>query len=219
MLAPPRLTAGPDRHVVPLSRLDDAGSAYSTTGKVKVDLREVRVETTGPSGKPVPHRVFIMFDRQSGAFSWIVTMEGSSTDASNMSKQTTLFKSGRAAFLKDNSIFTFSIKMLTLYIQDSQGLASSMDEAEQTALISTAQLNDPPGNVDFVRPSHTIQLRGLSLDFISKPGSETLDVEPKVIDVRWNEDKQCWIVTLQARWIEEITLNAEYKVVSMKRVR
>ncbi|MGB9407247.1 MAG: hypothetical protein WCA89_06885 [Terracidiphilus sp.] len=215
MLAPLRLTAGPDRHVVPLSRLDDVGSACSITGKVKIELREIRVETTGPYGKPVPHRIFILFDPQSGAFSWIVTIEGSATD---VSVQTTLFKSGRAAFLKDNSIFTFSSKMLTLYIQDPQGHASSMDEAEQTALSSTAEFNDPPGNVDFARPPHKVQLTGLSLDFVSRPGSAALEMDPKVTDVRWDGDKQHWIITLKARWTEEVTLDADYKLVSMKKV-
>lgn len=164
--ASPLLVAGPDRHIVSVSRVDDEVSGYSTTDKVKIALREIRVEATGPYGKPVRDRIFILFEPQTGAFSWIVTVEGSATDDY---EQTKLFKSDRAAFLKDNSIFTFSSRMLTLYIQDPQGHASSMDEAEQKAIRSTEELNDPPGKIEFMQPSHIVQLKGLSLDFVSKP--------------------------------------------------
>ncbi len=72
-LASPLSASGPDRHVVALSRFNDVGSAYSTTGKVKIELREVRVRTTGSDGQSETLRIFLLFEPQSGAFSWIVT--------------------------------------------------------------------------------------------------------------------------------------------------
>src|SRR6266550_8872822 len=97
---------------------------------------------------------------------------------------------------------------LLLYIHDYPGHASSMDDAEKKALRSTAELNDPPREVDVARPAHTVPLTGLSLDFVHAPGNAIFGPQPRVIDVRW--DGQHWLVTLKARWTETITLDAGY---------
>jgi len=210
-----QLSAAPDRHIVPLLRIDDVSSAYSTTGKVKIELRDLRVEMTGPQSKPAPYTIFLLFEPQSGAFSWSISLGNSATD---VSEQTNWFKSYRAAFLKDDRLVTFTASMQVLRIQDFQGHASSMNEAEQKALSSAAALNDPPGNAEFAQLFHDVTLAGLSLDFECEPGNEICGPDPKVIDVQWDRVEQHWIVTLQARWTEEITLDADYNVVSMKEV-
>jgi hypothetical protein len=215
MLAPPRLAASPDHHVVPLSRKADVGSAYSATGKVRIELREVQVEMTGPYGKPEPYRLFLIFEPQSGAFSWTISLKDSAADLSELTKW---FKSDRAAFLKDDRLVTFSAYRETLEIQDFQNHASSVDEAEQKALSSAAALNDPPGNMESAQPFHKVALDGLSIDFDCEPRRPVCGPSPKVIDVQWDRVEQHWIVTLKARWTEEITLDADYNVVSMRKV-
>ena len=215
MLAPPRLAAGPDRHVVLVSRLADVGSANSKTGKVKTELREVQVEMTGPYGKPEPYRLFLIFEPQSGAFSWTISLKDPAADLSELTKW---FKRDRAAFLRDDRLVTFTAYRETLEIQDFQGHASSVDEAEQKALSSAAALNDPPGSMESAQPFHKVTLDGLSTDFDCEPGFAVCGPSPKVIDVQWDRVEQHWIVTLKARWTEEFTLDADYNVVSMRKV-
>jgi hypothetical protein len=215
LLAPTHLVAFPDPHVVPLLRINDSWSAYSKTGKVKIELRDLRVEMTGPYGKPAPYTIFLLFEPQSGAFSWAISLGHSAVDAS---EQTNWFKNYRAAFLKDDRLVTFTARMRVLRIHNFQEQASSMNEAEQKALSSAAALNDPPGNAEFAQPFHDVSLAGLSLDFECEPGNAVCGQDPKVSDVRWDGDAQHWIVTLQARWTEAIILDADYNLVSMKKV-
>ena len=215
MVFPLPSVAGPDPHVVPLARVDDTGVALSATGKVKIELRELRVELTGPYGKPVPHRIFILFEPQSGAFSWTVGVDDSPTDKSMLTKW---FKSDRAAFLKDGCLVTFTARSvpLRLYVQNCAGHASTMDDAEEKSLSFAAELNDPPGDIDSARPSHTVPLDGLSLDFVHEPENALIGPDPKVIDVQW--DGLHWIVTIKARWIEAIILDGDYNLVSMEKI-
>lgn len=214
-LAPLPAAASPDRHVVLLSRKTDVGSADSTTGKISIELREVQVEMTGPYGKPRPYRLFLIFEPQSGAFSWTIS---SKVPAADLSELTKWFKRDRAAFLKDNRLVTFTAYRETLEIQDFQDHASSSDEAEQKALSSASALNDPPGNMEFTQPFHKVTLNGLSLNFDCEPGNAICGPSPKVIDVQWDRSEQHWIVTLQARWTEEVTLDADYNLVSMRKI-
>jgi hypothetical protein len=215
MLAPPRLAAGPDRHVVPLLRIDDVSRAHSAAGDVKIELRDLRVEMTGPQGTPAPYTIFLLFEPQSGAFSWTISLGNSATD---VSEQTNWFKRSRAAYLKNDRIVTFTATMQKLHIQDFQGHASSMNDAEQKALSVAAALNDPPGYAEFAQPFHNVTLEGLSDDFQCEPHRPVCGLDPKVIDVQWDRVEQHWIVTLKARWTEEIALDADYNVVSMRKV-
>jgi hypothetical protein len=189
--------------------------AYSPSGRTGIQLREVRVNTTGPYGKPVPHRVFLLFDPKSGAFSWHVAIDGNPSDTL---EQTNWFKRNRAAFLKDNSIYIFTAESgpLAIYVQGPSGHASNIDNAEEQAIRATSALNDPPGNVDIVQPWKVALLSGLSADFAHAPGSATQGPDPKVIGLDW--DGEHWIVTLKARWTEAVTLDADYNVVSMRKV-
>src|SRR5271166_216724 len=68
----PSLAREQDSHFTVITRFSDVGSAYSASGKVKIELRETRVEATGPYGKAVPERILIMFEPKSGEFSWNV---------------------------------------------------------------------------------------------------------------------------------------------------
>ena len=90
-----------------------------------------------------------------------------------------------------------------------------MNDAEEKSLNSVAELNDPPGDIDAARPSHTIPLDGLSPDFVHEPENAVIGPDPKVIDVQW--DGQQWIVTLRARRTEVINLDVDYNLLSMKK--
>jgi hypothetical protein len=206
----------PDSHMHVISRADDVGGAYSVSGKARIQMREVRVETTGPSGKPVPHRLFLLFDPQSGIFSWHVAIEG---QPSNLSEQTQWFNRNRAAFVKEGRLYTFTAETgpLALYVQESASRASSIDDAEEQALRSLGALNDPPGNVDVVKPWHAVRLSALSPDFVNTPGSAIFGPDPKVVDVEW--DGKHWLVVLQARWKESVTLDAKFNLLSVRKVQ
>jgi hypothetical protein len=200
------------------SRFNDVWTADSTSGKVKIDLREIRVEAAGPYGKPVPERIVVLFEPESRAFSWYLV--GEDSRVTDTSRQTRSIKNERAVFLRDGSLVIFmGGSSPKLYVRDFQDNAISMDDAEAKALRAAAEFHKPPDKQDEENLWHTVMLKALGLDFITEPGSEEGGLDPKVIDVRWDEDKQHWIVTLQARWKAEVTLDADYNLVSMKKVR
>ncbi|MGD0097885.1 MAG: hypothetical protein ABSB60_15455 [Terracidiphilus sp.] len=207
------LNATPSRCAVLTSQSDGTGSAYSVGGKVSVELREVRYTQVFPGGKAMPLRVFLLFEPRSGAFSWIVTDDLSNSDGDI---QTNLFKNYRAVFLRDGSLITFTPQMapLMLRVQESRDHASSMDEAQNQALGFVSGLKDPPRDVELARPVHTIRLDRLIPDLVSDPASQSFGPDPKVGEVRWNG--QQWTVILKSRWTEAITLDTQYKVVSLK---
>jgi hypothetical protein len=215
---PPQWTENANPHVAVRTRFNDVWTAGSTSGKLKIDLREIRVETAGPYGKPVPERILVLFEPESRAFSWFVV--GDDALATDTSRQTRALEKERFVFFRDGAFVIFMSGLSPkLYVRDFRGNASSVDDAEAQALTAAAEFRLPLGKQDEEKLWHTVLLKEvLGLDFISEPGSEALGVDPKVIDVQWDEDKRHWIVTLQARWIEEITLDADYKLVSMKKV-
>jgi hypothetical protein len=215
-LASPLSSTASDRHVVARSHLDDVGRAFSQNGQVNIALREIRANMNEPDGKLVPLRIFILFEPQSGAFAWTVTDDVSAND---WSMQTKWFKSDRAISLKDGGmvLFTAQATPLQLYIEDSSGHASSMDDAEKQVLSNTAEFNDPPRDELSSRPLSYVPLTGLIVDFVFGPESAVSGPAPKVVDLQW--DGKHWIVDLQARWIEEIILDPDYKLVSMKRFK
>lgn len=214
-VAAPPVTGSADPHIVAVSQVSDTGAAFSPTGKEAIQLREARIQVTGPHEQPVSRRLFLVFDPKRGAFCWHVAIEGSPTD---LSEQTTWFKRYRAAFEKDGIIYVFTAENgpLVILVQQSSGRATSMGNAEEQALRAVATLNDPPGNVNIGQQWHTVLLSRLSPDFVQAPESQTSGPEPKVDDVQW--DGEHWILTLAARWREVITLDAEYNVLSMKKV-
>ena len=71
------MAADPDGHLSVVSRFDNVGSAYLLAGKVRIELREIRVEAISPYGKPVPERITVIFEPKSKAFSWNIFEEDS----------------------------------------------------------------------------------------------------------------------------------------------
>ena len=216
ILLQPLSAASSDPHLVATARFDDHWTAYSTGGKVKIDLREVQVEATGPYGKPVPYRIVVIFEPLSGTFSWRIFSEDS--PRTMMSRQTLAYKKERAVFLKENHLISFMAEMapLNLNIQDVSGHASNMDDAEAKALTAAAKLSHPTGILDFAQQLHIVPLTGLSVDFVHSPGNAIFGPQPTVTDVQW--DGKYWTVTLEARWKEAITLDSDYTLISMRKV-
>lgn len=205
-----------DSHFVATSRFDDAWSAYSPSGKIKIELREIRGEAMGAYGKPIPERILVIFEPTSGAFSWCLFVEDSL--ATNASRQTKALESKRAVFLKGDSLVVFMGGGISpkLYVRDIRDHATNMDDAEAKALRAAAEFHTPPDKRDEAQLWHIVPLPSLGRDFITAPMSAAGGPDPNVTDVRW--DGQNWIVTLQGRWTEQITLDANYNVVSMQKV-
>jgi hypothetical protein len=208
------VAAGSTPHLTASSRFDSEDTAYTPDGTVKIELREVQTVATGTE-EPEHLSVFVLFEPTSKAFTWRL-QASDETGRSKISR----FKNEHAAFLKDGEIVEYWTLMFRIYIRDYRGHASSMDDAETKALEaasrSIASKENLLGNG---RDMRVVALTGIDSDFLCPPMSEAPSVvAPNVTDVRWDGDKQHWIVTLQARWIEEITLDADYNLVSMKKV-
>lgn len=96
----------------------------------------------------------------------------------------------------------------------------TMDDAETKALREASQSiesgEDLLGND---RDFRVVSSPAIDNDFLYPPMNTAPSIlGPKVTGVRWDSDKQYWILTLQARWKAEITLDVDYNLVSMKRV-
>ncbi len=214
-VSPATMMAGGIHPLVATSRIDSVGSAYTPDGKVKIEIREVHTEA-GEAKKPRHLSVLVLFEPESGAFSWRVT----DTDATNTSWSTLQFKEDQAAFLKDGEIVDFRDLWYRLFVRTYRGRASSIDDAEAKALKAAGESIDPLGPLDKSQDVHEISLRALGPDFMSPPMSAVpSNLTAKVTDVQWDCDKQHWIVTLEARWKAEVTLDADYKLVSIKHVK
>jgi hypothetical protein len=166
----------------------------------------------------VPERILVLFEPESGAFSWNVFLEDSL--ATDTSRQTRALESERVVFFKEGTLFTFmgGGVLSKLYVRDFHGDAISMDDAEAKTLKAAKEFHTPPSKQDEEQFWHTVMLKALGRDFVSPPESAAGGLPPKVTNVRWDRDAHQWIVTMQARWIEEITLDADYNLVSMKKV-
>lgn len=197
------------------SRFDSVGTAYTPDGKVKIDIREVHTEVAGAKG-PRHLSVLVLFEPESGAFSWRVT----DTDVTKTSWNTLQFNDEQAAFLKDGEIVNFRALWYRLFIRAYRGRASSMDDAEAKSLKAASGAIDPLGSVNKGQDVQEVSLAVLGPDFMTPPVSVVPStLTTKITDVRWDGDKQQWIVTLQARWTEDVTLDADYNLVSMKKVK
>lgn len=209
--------AGQDLRLVERSHVDSVGSAYTNDGKIKIDLREVQAEASGPNGQEQPLSLLILFEPTTGAFSWHVSM----ADTKNPSWRTAEFKEAQGAFLKDGTFVDFKTLPFStkLLVREYRGHASSMDDAEAKALSAANLSIDLRHPVDFEaqQQAHVVSLAPLGLAFVSlNPMSAAASITPRVIDVQW--DGKYWTVTLQARWKEAITLDADYTLVSMRKV-
>ncbi len=208
--------AAPDTHLKIVDRFDGQGCARSASGENKLQVREIKLQSTGAYGKPVPHIMIVLYDPQSRAYSWNVSLEESSPATAHPRMQA--YESCNTVFLKGDQLVVFmtGIPPGPLYVNESHGRALNMNDAEQKALESVAVLNDPPGNVDVAKQWTEVPLTGLSADFTQTPGNAIPDVKPQLTNVRW--DGEHWHINLQARWTEVITLDANYNLVAMKKV-
>ncbi len=213
----PTTAAGGAPQFTTTSRFDSVGTASAREGKVEIKLREVHADASGARG-PKHFSVLVLFEPTSGAFSWRLQVNNEAVTASSWS--TSEFNSEQGAFFKDGEIVDFWALMFRVYIRDYHGRASSIDDAETKALGAASQSVESGENLlGNGQDMSVVSLAAISNDFIYPPGNTFPAVlAPKVTNVRWDGDKQHWIVTLQARWKEEVTLDADYKLVSMKKV-
>jgi hypothetical protein len=209
------MAAGGTHRLVPTSRSDSVGTAYTPEGIVKIEIREIHIEA-GEAKNPRPLSVLVLFEPVSGAFSWRVA----DTDANNPSWSTLQFKEGQAAFVRDGEIVDFWAFWHKFFVRAYRGRAFSIDDAEAEALKAASESINPLGSPDNGQDVHEISLATLMPDFMT-PLMNVVPptLTPKVIDVRWDGDKQHWIVTLKAQWTEEITLDVDYKLISMRKVK
>jgi hypothetical protein len=206
----------PTRPLTEISHVDSVGSAYTTDGKIKIDLREVRTEIMGVKG-PKALSVLVMFEPKSGAYSWRA-FDADPTDPSWRSKQ---LHDEQAVFLKDSELTHFMALSgpPRLFVHRYRGHASNMNDAVVKALKSASESIDPLGDMEKGQGVHVISLLSLGRDFTidsTSLSAAPFSVNPKVTDVQW--DGKYWTVTLQARWKAVITLDADYALVSMRKV-
>ena len=207
----PKAAAGSTPQLTVSSRFDSEDVAYTPAGKVKIALREVQTEATGTQ-EPKHLSVFVLFDPTSKAFTWRIQVSNE-TGKSKVSQ----FKNEHAAFLKNGEIIEFWALLFRIYIRDYHGHASSMDDAESKALeaasLSIASKENLLGNGKDMR---VVALTGINSDFLYPPMSEAPSIiAPKVTNVRWDEDKKYWAVTLEGRWKAEVTLDVDYNLASI----
>jgi hypothetical protein len=93
-----------------------------------------------------------------------------------------------------------------------------MDDAEAQALKAAGESTKHRGWLDPGPNTRVISLLNLDRDFTVPPLSVATSIMPKVTDVRWDADAHHWVVTLKARWTAEVILDANYNVVSMRKI-
>jgi hypothetical protein len=196
------------------SHVDGSGSVFTSGGRVKVDLREVRTEMDGAKG-PIALSVLVMRDPKSGAYSW----QTHTADPANPSLRSQQFNDSQAAFLKHDEFTDFMVlpTPLRLFVHQHNGRAHNMNEAVDRSLKEAGAALQPRGDVETTQGLRAIPLLAVGRDFTSNPMSVTVfDVMPKVTNVQW--DGKYWTVTLQARRRAVVTLDGDYTVVSMRKV-
>jgi hypothetical protein len=204
---------GQVHRLIERSHVDGSGIAFTPDGTLRVDLREVQTVTEGAKG-PIELSVLVIRDPNSGTYSWRART-ASPVDPSWRMKQ---FNDTQVLFLKDDEFTDFMALAapLRLFAHQYSGHASSMNEAVDRSLTDASASPHSFEDVEATRGVHVIQLSAVGIDFTSNPTSVTIDVMPTVTNVQWNGKH--WTVTLKARWTEEIILNSDFKVISMRRV-
>ena len=214
----PFLSAGsPNSRFSVTSRFNDAWNANSKSGEVGIELRELRVDAAGPSGKPLQERIVLLFEPKSGAYSWYAI--GDYWPEADTPRQMQILKGECAVFFQDQSLVVFMGGISPkLYIRDFQGHASDMDDAETKALSLAAELHTPPDKEDEEKTWHVVRMTSLNRDFVTPPESPVGGPTPKVTEVQWDKDSERWSVTLQARWTAVVTLDAKYNEISAQKL-
>jgi hypothetical protein len=203
--------------LTPTSRFDSVGMAYARDGKMRIEIRKVHLEAAKTGGSR--HlSLLVLFEPTSRAFSW--RLQATDESAAMPPQGASQISDEQAVFVKDGEIVDFWALMFRLYIRDCHGHASSMDDAEAKSLASASQSiasgEDLVGNGQDMR---VVSFAAISNEFLFPPMSETPSVlAPRVVDVGWNADEQRWIVTLEARWRAVLTLDSDYKLMSIKKI-
>lgn len=199
------------------SYIDSSGVLACSSGNVAIQLREVQTEIRRASGINWQLSVLVIFEPESGAFSW----RAAPADPKDPSWRISEFKSKQAAYMKDETIVVFGALPFTptILVHQYHGHASSMEDAEKKALLAASRIVDPerPLNLNAEQDVYTVPLPQLGLEFVSaNPMSAAASITPKVIAVKW--DGKSWTLELVGRWKEEITLDSDFKVISMRKV-
>jgi hypothetical protein len=204
-------------HLVEISHVDDVGSGITTTGPVKIEMREVITEMPAAKGTTRTLGVVVLYEPSSGALLWRIW----NADRRYPSLGLSHFKESQTLYLFFDTLIDFAAlpDPNMLFICEHRGHASSIDQATAEALDAASASNDPLGDLERGLAMHKISLRDLGPEFTNPPmnvAPTPISLYPKVIDVRRDADH--WIVTLQSRWKEAITLDSKYNLVSMKKL-
>jgi hypothetical protein len=199
------------------SHTDSTSAIPSASGNVMVKLREVQTEIPGSAGVDWQLSVLVIFEPNSGAFSWRATP----ADPDDPSWRISEFKSGQTAYLKNGTIIDFRAMPLSaiLLVHEYHDHASSMNEAEEKALAAASSVVDPGHRLNLEAQQHvqTVPLPQLGIGFVSMDAMSAIaTITPKVTDVSW--DGKDWTVDLLGSWKERIVLDSNYTVVSMRKI-
>lgn len=202
--------------VVPFSQADRSGVATTLVGHLPIQIREICANRISSTGKKTPLRVLILFEPKSGAYAWIVT---DGVALSNKSLLTDWFVNFEAAFLKKGRLFTFAARMapLALIVHRSRSHVPNLQDAERSVLQMVAAYKDPPRELMTQYPPVEISITKIGIGFDLAPDNAMYGPQPKVLSVRWMDGN--WVVTLKSRWIEVVTLSADYKLVRFERIQ
>lgn len=193
------------------SRADGSGTVFTYDGTIEVKLRELHVEGEG-AGKSRPLSVLIIYEPRSGTFSW----RASEADLQDNTWRLEQFKETQAAYLRDGQLVDFWAVQFRLFVREYGRHASDLDDAETKTLQDMTLSINPLGDLDKAQNVHEVPLASAGFEFINEPMSVSGGASPRVVAVRWDGKK--WIVTLRARWTEEISLDENYKLSAMKKL-
>lgn len=205
---------GQVRQRVEKSHVDGSGTVFTPHGKGRVDLRVVLTEIKGTKG-PIAVSVLVIRDPSSGAYSWRAHPADPMTPSFVLQR----FNDSQAAFLEHDEFIDFMVlpTPLRLFVHKYRGRAADMNEAVDRSLEDASKSLHTLGDVETPQSVHVVSLLEVGRDFTSNPGSVMVyDMMPRVTDVQW--DGEHWTITLKARWTEDIVLDSDYTVISMKKV-
>jgi hypothetical protein len=201
-----------------ISHMDGEGTVYTTQGPLPVQLREIQTELTSPDGTRSSLDILVLFEPFSGQFFWKVSRGNPESPAWRICE----FRRSHAAFLKDGAIVYFRTfwGRDSIFVRHYRGRASDMEDAERRTLRDasyTIDLEDPFAT-ETKGYERQVPLAGLDRLFVTLPhtlpgGTIVGRLTPRITAVRW--DGRHWVVTVRCRWTEEVTLDANYSLVSI----
>jgi hypothetical protein len=196
-----------------ICRCDRTGHVSTPNGETRVLVREVRTESVTPRG-PVPLSVLLLFEPNSGAYSWQVN----EADEADPSARISAFNNEHTAFLKDDEIILIRPMWYGLFVHAIPHRASSLDDAEAKSMNAIRESVSPTDEVLESQNAPKISLSPLAPDFLDRStGSMRTSERPKVANVRWEGGN--WLVTLQGHWTALVTLDSNLNPVSISKVQ